>query len=172
MDKLLPRLNQMQDILFRDDLNTLLSGVYERFRSVLITSGALVQGSAATKVKNGSACYAAAGGVFRAIAANTDMPVLVGTVKNATFNVYVFSIDSAGNLYTQMGINNGGGSTLQAVQWPNVPVNRAVIGFIIINPTGAGDFVGGTTSVVDGSVIPNVVYVNTVGACDFNAPLR
>lgn len=172
MEKLIPRVQQMQDVLFRDDLITLMSGVYENFRAMLITSGGLVQGSAATKVKNGSACYTACGGVLRALAANTDMPVLVGTVKNATFNVYVFSMDKAGTLYSQMGINNGGGSTLQAVQWPNVPPNRAVIGFIIINPTGTGDFVGGTTSVVDATVVPNVVYVNTVGVFDLNAPIQ
>lgn len=37
----------------------------------------------------------------------------------------------------------------------------AVFGYVIINPTGTGNFVGGTTALDDGTVVPNAVYVNT-----------
>jgi hypothetical protein len=36
-----------------------------------------------------------------------------------------------------------------------------MIGFVIVNPTGTGDFVGGTTDLDDATVAPNAVYVNT-----------
>ncbi len=47
--------------------------------------------------------------------------------------------------------------------FPTVPTNEAVLGFVEINPTGSGNFVGGTTALDDGTVVPNAVYVNTIG---------
>ena len=37
---------------------------------------------------------------------------------------------------------------------------------MIINPTGTGNFVGNTTALDDVTVVPNAVYVNTIGAFD------
>jgi len=36
-----------------------------------------------------------------------------------------------------------------------------MIGFAIINPTGTGNFVGGTTPLDDATVVPNAVYIDT-----------
>jgi hypothetical protein len=58
---------------------------------------------------------------------------------------------------------------LAAVKFPAIQVNKALIGFVIINPTGTGNFVGGTTALDDGTVIPGALYVNTVGAFDPSA---
>jgi hypothetical protein len=41
-----------------------------------------------------------------------------------------------------------------------------MIGFVIINPTGTGPFVGGTTALDDATVVPNAVFVNVTGAFD------
>ena len=41
---------------------------------------------------------------------------------------------------------------------------EVVIGYVIINPTGTGNFVGGTTELDDSTVVPNAVFVNTQGA--------
>ena len=38
--------------------------------------------------------------------------------------------------------------------------------FVIIHPTGTGDFVGGTTPIDDATKVPNAVYANTQGAFD------
>lgn len=54
------------------------------------------------------------------------------------------------------------GASLGAVAFPAV-ADSEVVGVVIINPTGTGNFVGGTTPPDDSTVVPNAVYVNTVG---------
>lgn len=115
-------------------------------------------GSGAAVVEAQSAVYAVVDGAIVTKAAGTNMPALVGTVTNATFNVFVFSVNAAGTLATRMGV---AGATLAAVQFPEIPSTEAVIGFVIINPTGTGDFVGGTTNLDDVTVVPNAVFINT-----------
>lgn len=88
------------------------------------------------------------------------MAALAGTVTNAKFNVFAFYVDAAGTLTSAMGTE---GATLTAVVFPTVATTKAVIGFVIINPTGTGNFVGGTTALDDATVVPNAVYVNTPG---------
>ena len=59
-----------------------------------------------------------------------------------------------------------GASTLGAVKFPDVPLDKAIVGFIIVNPTGTGDFVGNTTALDDATAVPNTVYVSPIGAFD------
>lgn len=118
-------------------------------------------GSALAKAVN--ITFAVANGTLVKLAANTNMAALAGTVTNAKFNVYVFLVDSAGALTSAMGTE---GASLAAVVWPTIPASKAVIGFVVINPTGTGSFVGGTTVLDDATVVPNAAYVNTQGAFD------
>ncbi len=53
-------------------------------------------------------------------------------------------------------------ATLGGVVFPTLAEGVVAIGFAIINPTGTGNFVGGTTALDDATVVPNAVYVNTV----------
>ena len=94
-----------------------------------------------------------------------DMAALSGTVVNATFNVYAFFVTRAGVKSTVMGT---AGATLSAVIQPRVPEDSVQLGFVIINPTGTGNFVGGTTALDDGTVAPNAVYVDTLGGYNSN----
>lgn len=126
--------------------------------TLLSTGGLAIKAGGGVLVKAGTLAKAFANGVLVSIAANTDMPALVGTVINAKFNVFVFSIDSAGTITTQMGT---AGASLAAVVFPTIPEDNATIGFIIINPTGTGNFVGGTTALDDATVAPGAIYVNT-----------
>lgn len=96
-------------------------------------------------------------------AANTDMAALSGTVVNATHNVFAFFMDNAGNLTSAMGV---AGASLAAVTFPPVPEGKACLGYVHINPTGTGNFVGNTTPLDDATVAPNAVYVNIVGPFD------
>lgn len=96
-------------------------------------------------------------------AANTDMAALSGTVVNATHNVFAFFIDGAGTLTSAMGV---AGASLAAVKFPPVPVGKACIGYTHINPTGTGDFVGGTTPIDDATVVPNAIHNDIVGPFD------
>jgi len=153
-------------------LATDLSQHYQTEQAVLLVSGALaIKAGGGVLVKAVNATYAcalnAAGQVVLLTkVANTDMAALAGTVTNAKFNVFCFFQDSAGTLTTLMGVE---AATIGAVVFPTFPTNKAWMGMIIVNPTGAGNFVGGTTPLDDVGVIPNVVYVN--GISSFNPSL-
>lgn len=137
----------------------LLNPVYGRLSSTMLTTAGLaIKAGGSALAKNGTLCYVVAGGQIRSIAANTDMAALVGTVTNAKFNIFAFFVDKAGTLTSKMGVE---GAALANVVFPTISDTVAIIGFVIINPTGTGNFVGGTTALDDGTVVPNAVYVNT-----------
>lgn len=131
--------------------------------------------SAGLVIKAGGGVLAKAGSAFHTLlsdgkvgrivpkAANTDMAALSGTVVNATHNVFAFFMDNAGNLTSAMGV---AGASLAAVTFPPVPDGKACVGYVHINPTGTGNFVGNTTPLDDATVVPNAVYVNVVGPFD------
>jgi hypothetical protein len=143
------------------NLRQLLTPLFDRQTSLALnTAGLVIKAGGGVLVKSGAAdCYLLANGVLQKITAATDMPALVGTVINATFNVFCFFIDSGGTKTSAMGT---AGSTLAKVVFPALPLKKALIGFIIVNPTGTGNFVGGTTALDDGTVVPGVVYINGV----------
>lgn len=154
---------QNLDKLFRSILTDLTYHA-DRLRSqTLGSAGLTIKAVGSAVVKAASAFYAVANGVPVTKTANTDMAALSGSVTNAKFNVFCFFIDSAGTLTSSMGTE---GATLAAITWPTFPANKACIGFVVINPTGTGPFVGGTTALDDVTVVPNAAYVNTVGAFD------
>jgi heptaprenylglyceryl phosphate synthase len=126
----------------------------------LLNSGALaIKAASNVLAKTVNTIYFMIDGqVFSKAAA--DMAALAGTVTNAKFNVFVFGVNSAGTLTTTMGTE---AATLGAVTFPALADGVVPIGFVIINPTGTGNFVGGTTALDDATVVPNAVYINTVG---------
>jgi hypothetical protein len=167
MENLIQRLNQVKDRSDARNLFLIMEGVYESMRSQFVVSAGLRIGGTTTLVRTAAtASVAVVNGVIRSIDAATDMPALVGTVENGTFNIFVFTLDRAGTFYTQMGT---AGATLPAVRWPKLNPKHAIVGFVIINPTGTGDFVGGTTALADATVAPNAVYVSPIGAFRPNA---
>ncbi len=146
-------------------LRVILNAIADRASTRMLNSaGLVIKAGASALVKTGAtASHASVRGILRSIAAATDMAALAGTVVNATFNVYAYFIDAAGTLTSAMGT---AGATLAEVKFPVVPTNKAVIGFTIINPTGTGDFVGGTTAIDDATVVPTAVHVSVVGGFD------
>lgn len=130
----------------------------------LSSAGLAIKAAASPVVKTGAATYyAVARGILVSKPAATDMPALVGTVANGTFNVFGFYIDLNGNLSSAMG---SAGTSLGRVKFPPLPPSQAMLGFIIINPTGTGSFVGGTTALDDATVVPNTAYISTTGQFD------
>jgi len=123
------------------------------------SAGLAIKTSSSALVKSANTVYANIGGTLVSEAAG-DMPALSGTVANGAFNVFAFFLDTAGDLSTVMGTS---GATLADVVIPRADATKALIGFVIVNPTGTGDFVGGTTALDDGTVVPNAAYVNNVG---------
>lgn len=157
-------LNALKDPAEAPSLTALFSALGDRLSSQTLTTGGLaIKAGASPIVKAATAFYAMANGVMVTKAANTDMAALSGTVANATFNVWGFYIDQAGTLTAVQG---SPGATLAQVRFADTPAGKALIGFVLVNPTGTGSFVGGTTALDDATVVPNAVYVNTLGAFD------
>lgn len=143
---------------------TLLSKIQNALCDVVLNSAGLAIGSSSKKaVKIANTIYAIANGTL--VKKTTAEIALAGTITNAKFNVFVLSINSSGTVTATMGTE---GATIGAVAFPAVPANEAVIGFVIVNPTGTGNFVGATTDLDDATVVPNAVYVNTVSAFNSN----
>ena len=92
---------------------------------------------------------------------STVIAPLDGTVTADKFNVYVYTLDSAGDTHCYMGTE---GATLAAVVFPEIPDGEVAMGFISVNPTGTGNFVGGTDDLDDGTVVPNAVFYNPLGS--------
>jgi hypothetical protein len=148
-------------------LRRLIEAALVPMQTQLLTTGALgikVAGSV-TAASSATITYQAGGKL--ATKASSDMAVLSGTVTADAFNVYAFSITLGGTAVTRMGLE---GATLAAVKFPPIPEEEAVLGFVIINPTGTGDFVGGTTDLDDATVVPTASYINT--PYPFNPYLR
>jgi hypothetical protein len=162
-DTLTRYLEAVKDYTSQWNLRKILEPIFDRESSLALnTAGLAIKGaSASPTVASGAAdCYLLANGVLQKITAATDMPALVGTVLTATFNVFCFFIDSAGTKTVAMGT---AGSTLAKLAFPQFPQKKALIGFVIIAPTGSGSFVGGSTNLDDGGVIPGAVFINGIG---------
>lgn len=158
-------ITQVSDTAARYALFNIFAPIVNRFRScTLSTAGLVIKAGGSALAKTGSAVtHFIAEGVKGRIAGSTDMPALVGSVTNAMFNVFVFSVDKASTVTVQMGTE---GATEAAIKWPKLDKRKAVVGFIVINPTGTGNFVGGTTALDDATVAPNAAYVSPVGMFD------
>lgn len=143
---------------------SIMSKVQSAIVDQLLSSGGLAIGSTSTAdVRIANTCHALINGdLVRRTAVEVD---LVGTVTNARFNVYVIVMNSAGTCSSIMGTES---TTIGGVVFPTIPANNAVVGFVIINPTGTGNFVGNTTALSDATVVPNAVYINTVGTFNPN----
>lgn len=158
-DTLTRWLEPITDIAHRWAVRRATEPLWDGYSSCALNTAGLAQDTAKVKI-GASDFYAIANGVLVKVAAATDMAVLSGTVVNATFNVFSFFVDRAGTLTSAMGQPS---ATLGGVMFPQIPKQKALIGFVIINPTGTGNFVGNTTSLSDGTVVPNAVYVNSLG---------
>ncbi len=159
-------INSMVSSHDRGAVSAMVRPLADRFSTQsLATAGLVITATTGKKVPKVGAAdyYGIANGILQLIAAATDMPALSGTVTNATYNVFCFYVDSAGATTSAMG---SAGATLGAVRFPIPPEQKALIGFIIINPTGTGNFVGNTTALDDGTVVPNTVYVSPIGPFD------
>lgn len=131
----------------------------QRSASNIVQSGATlaIKAGGSAIVKNTATVYYYIDSALYKLAAS-DMAALVGTVTNAKFNVFVFTVNASGTLATYMGTE---ASALSGIVFPTVPNGEVSLGYIIVNPTGTGNFVGGTTALDDATVVPNVVYINT-----------
>lgn len=161
---IIQRLKSIVDPAISYALYLLLKPMIERYRSCMHTSaGLVITATAGKKVpKTGSSIsHYQAKGKLGQIAAGVDMIAFpTGTVTNGYWNVFVFTIDSAGQKYTYAGTQ---AATEAAVKWPVLNPEHAIIGYVKINPTGTGDFTNNTTALDDATVVPNTQYISIIG---------
>lgn len=142
------------------NLQRVLSPLGDRFSSQPLNSaGLVIKAGGGVLTKTGATdFYAIAGGVLVKIAAGTDMPSLAGiSITAANFNVVCFFVDSAGATSVAAGTQ---GATLGAVKFPQFPVGKSLIGFLII--THSSTFTGNTTALDTATT----VYVSPLGPFD------
>ena len=179
MQKLTYLTNAMADKNDGQLVNQMVKGLYDRMSSQMNSSAGLVITATSGKKlpKTGSSiCYGTIKGKPFTIAAGVDLCAVSGTVANATFNVFCFFATAPGSAITATSMESAMGvaaTLLKDVKFPPFPEGKTLIGYIIVNPAGTGDFVGNTTALDDGTVFSSggVVYVSPVGPFDPTATL-
>jgi hypothetical protein len=139
-----------------------LSGLFDKLQrnllnKILAKGTIAIHGASSPLAKMTNTLYAMVDSVVVKLAA-ADLPALVGTVVNGTFNVFVFTINASGTVKVYMGT---AGATLAAMVFPTTLDGECPIGFVLVNPTGTGNFVGGATNLDDSTVVPNAVYFDS-----------
>lgn len=153
----------LNDWTSQSGAKTLLEKLQSALTDQLFNTGGLAIGTSSKKaVLLANTVYALIDGAL--VTKTTAEIALVGTVTNGKYNVYALTLAADGTLTVTMGTE---GATLAAVVLPTVPADEVTLGYVIVHPSGTGNFVGGTTDLDDGTVVPNAVYINNVGA--FNA---
>lgn len=139
-------------------LRPILNALADRLSSQTFSTGGLaIKAGGSTLAKTVNTVYYQANGVYGALAA-ADMPALTGlNISAGKYNCAVFYVDSAGTTSAGFGTE---GASAAAVQFPQTPQGKAIIGFLMI--TYASAFTGGTTALDTATT----VYVNTQGAYD------
>ena len=145
----------MSDAALRSALGKLQGYVTD---AVFSSAGLAIGSGSKKKIKIANTVYSYINGVFVTKTTEEETLTSAHNVTNAKFNVLVVSMSSAGTVTVSAGTE---GATLAAVVAPTIPTDNVVLGFVIINPTGTGNFVGGTTDLDDATVAPGAVYVNT-----------
>ena len=158
-------LNKLSDQRDANNVRPILEAIADTISTTsLMSAGLVIKAVGGVLAKTGAApWHGFAKGTRVLLAAATDMAAFSGTVVNATFNVFAHFVDAAGALTTTMGT---AGATAAAVVFPVRPLGKILIGYTSINPTGTGNFVGGTTALDDVTVVPNAVFVSVVGGYD------
>lgn len=168
MEKLNQRINQFSNKSDARNLVLVLEKIYKKLGNVALTTPTLAVATTTTKIKSTTDYYGFVGGVLVKKAATDNLITLTtdANTTNALFNVVVFTINSSGTITNRYGTQ---GASLAAMTWPVMPADEAVFGILLLNPTGTGNFVGGTTAVNDGTVAPGAVYISPLSALSFSA---
>lgn len=146
--------------------NQNLRGVLEELQGaavdVCMTDPGLAIGTSAnTSVKIANTVYANIAGVM--VKKTTAEVALTATTHNVTadlFRIFALTLNADGDVTVTAGTE---GASLTLATWPTIPSDEAIIGFLIINPTGTGNFVAATTALDDATVVPNAVYIDQNG---------
>ena len=128
---------------------------------VLGQAGLVINAATSALVKAANAFAATVAGTLVYKAAGTAMTALGGaTVLTLNYQIWVFTIDAVGNLYTYAGVP---AASLAGVATPIIPESpvQAVIGSLVLYNGTASSFVPGTTALDTALLVP--VYNNATG---------
>lgn len=159
-DTIQRKLYRIADHSDKEILRQLFTAIGDRLSSCATSSaGLVIKIGGSTLAKTGASVFqAVVQGKSIAIAAATDMPALTGlTITANKFNVACFFVDSSGTTSVAFGTE---GATESAVVFPDFPVGKALIGYLVI--THSATFTGGTTALDTATT----KYVSPVGAFD------
>jgi hypothetical protein len=159
---IMQRLKSIVDPAISYALYLMLKPMTERYRTLCLAAPAPVikAGGSALAKTGATITHYMIKGKSGQIDASTDLPAFAGTVTADMFNVFVYTVNSAGTTALTMGTE---AATEAAVKWPKINPEHAILAFIKINPTGTGNFVGGTSALDDVTIVPTAQYVPTVG---------
>lgn len=156
-------LDYTPDLIFIVEKNE-LTGAKAGLLAQCFTKVGSAIGTTKTTIQIAAAAAFTVAGVHYAKAITDDFFVLTGFgVTNAMYNVCLLCIDTAGAM--QIGIGTEA-ATLAAVVLAATPANSCVVAQVVVNPTGTGNFVGGTTDLDDATVVPGAVYSDLGGHPD------
>lgn len=141
------------------ELEDLFDSLQRRDANVILTSPGLAIGSSSKKaIKIANTVYAYMEGVLvKKTTAEVAFTATTHDVTNAKFAIFALSMDSAGTATLTKGEE---ASTLGGATIPAIPDNDVLLGLVIINPTGTGNFDATSTDLDDATVAPNAVYIN------------
>ena len=146
------------DALSQQDVRDVLSAIQAQLVDVCLTDPGLAIGTSnATDIKLANSTHILQDGELKELGVQ-EVAISGDDVTNGNYDVFVVYVDSTGSLATAQGTQ---ASSLAGVEFPSIPEDAVVVGFIIVNPTGTGDFDPGTTDLDDATVTPNTVYVDT-----------
>lgn len=98
-----------------------------------------------------------------ATASSLAMAALVGTINNGKWGLWEVRVAADGATVTSAAGLLTGTNKVDLTLPVGIPGPAITLGFIIVHPTGAGNFVGGTTALDDATVVPNTEYYDLVG---------
>ena len=154
---LLNRLNEVAPATWSAQLGNLLNGLMTAHNAMSFTPGGTTIATTATSVKTVNALMYSIGG-FAYTKAATDNFWAIGTGLNTTngnWNGCWLGINAAGSAVLQYGTQ---ATTQAGIVMPTPAATTCVVAYLTVNPTGTGNFVGGTTPLNDGTVVPNAAY--------------
>lgn len=126
--------------------------------------GAIGIATLAPQVRTVQASEYCVGGLMYDLAISDNFWDLTGfNVTNAMYNLCLLCVDNLGAMQIGAGVE---AATLAGVVLPDTPADSCVIGLLEVNPTGAGNFVGGTSDLDDAGIVPNAVYTDLAGHPD------
>lgn len=122
------------------------------------TNASITIATSKTRLQTQVACEFICDGEWKVKAATDNFVVLTGlTAAKSVYNEALVALNSSGAATIAVGT---GASVAASVVQGTPPTDTTVIGKVQVHPTGTGTFIGATTELDDGTVVPNAVYTD------------